>query len=83
MITFEDKLPKYETDITISDLGEGIFFEWNKVIYQLLYWRRGEDGKTYWHCMCVTTGAKKNFFEDVSVAPVNVTIIATSYCTKE
>lgn len=25
MITFEDKLPKYETDITISDLGEGCF----------------------------------------------------------
>ena len=26
MITFEDKLPKYETDITISDLGDGWFF---------------------------------------------------------
>ena len=83
MITFEDKLPKYETDITISDLGEGCFFEWDKIIYQLLYWRKGESGRTYWHCMSVNTGDKRNFFGDVSVAPVNVTIIATSYCMKE
>lgn len=83
MITFEDKLPKYETDITISDLGEGIFFEWNKIICQLLYWRKGVNGKTYWHCMCINTGTILNFLEDVSVIPVNVTITATSYCTKE
>lgn len=83
MITFKNKPPKYETDTTISDLGEGIFFEWDRIIYQLLYWRKGESGRTYWHCMSVNTGDKKNFYEDVPVAPVNVTIIATSYCMKE
>lgn len=83
MITFENKLFKYNSNITISDLGEGSFFERDRNIYQLLYWQKTKDGETYWHCMCINSGLMNDFYADVNVIPINVTITATSYCTKE
>lgn len=83
MITFKNELDKFKTDVSISDMGEASFFERDRNIYQLLYWRKTKDGDTYWHCMCINSGLTNDFYADVDVIPVNVTITATSYCTKE
>ncbi len=82
MISFEDKLPKYNPGITISSLDEGSFFKYEEHFYQLLYWDKDTKNETYWHCMRVDGGPTKNFFDDICVTLINVTITATSYCER-
>lgn len=83
MITFENQLPRPKSKFTISDMGEGVFFEYKGTVFQLLYWKKDEEGQTYWHCMEFGSRAITDFYHDIPVIPINVTIIANSYCEKE
>ena len=80
MITFKNELHNPCNEPTIDSIRPGVFFEYDNKVYQYLY---PGDIPYVWYCMDVENGNTTYFEANITVKLVNVTITATSYCTKE